>query len=49
MYRNAVKYKDTWLAPGSEAMEMYQAKQFKKLDEHLAALDKAKRKLEGTK
>ncbi len=34
MYHNAVKYKDGWLAPGSHAMELYQAKKFKELDEH---------------
>lgn len=47
MDRRAVKYKDEWLAPGSDAMELYQTRQFDKLDKHLAALDKAKRKLEG--
>ena len=47
MYRNAVLYNGVWLAPGSEAMELYQTKQWEKLDKHLAALDKAKRKMEG--
>lgn len=47
MYRNAVKYKDTWLAPGSEAMVLYQAKKWKELDKHLAALDKVWKKMEG--
>lgn len=49
MYRNAVLYKGVWLAPGSEAKELYDSKEWAKLDKHLAALDKAKRKMEGTK
>lgn len=49
MYRNAVEYKGVWLAPGSEALELYKLKQFQKLDELLAECDKNKRKLEGTK
>ena len=52
MYLNAVKYKDQYLAPGSEAFELYHSKdkdRLKKLDEHLAKLDQAKRKLEGLK
>lgn len=49
MYRNAVKYKEHgWLAPGSHAMELYQAKKFEELDKHLKQLDIDKRKLEGT-
>ena len=47
MYRSAVKYKDGWLAPGSHALELYEAKKFAELDKHLAELDKAWRKLEG--
>lgn len=50
MYLNAVKYKDQgYLAPGSHAMELYQAKKFKELDKHLAELEKAFNKLEGRK
>lgn len=49
MYRDAVKYKDTWLAPGSEAMELFKAKKFELLDKHLKALDEAFRKLSGLK
>ena len=35
-----VKYKDTYLAKGSEALKLYGAKDFKKLDKHLKQLDK---------
>lgn len=35
-----VKYKDTYLAKGSEALRLYEAKDFKKLDKHLKELDK---------
>lgn len=49
MYRDAVKYKDTWLAPGSEAMELFKAKKFAALDKHLKGLDEAYRKLTGLK
>lgn len=37
---NMVKYKDTYLAKGSEALKLYEAKDFKKLDKHLKELDK---------
>lgn len=47
MYRNAVKYADTWLAPGSQAMELYQKKEFIELNKHLDYLDREWRKLEG--
>lgn len=47
MYRSAVKYKDVWLAPGSEAMSLYDAKKFDKLDKLLSDCDKAYRKLSG--
>lgn len=49
MYVNAIKYKDIWLAPGSDALALYQLKEYKKLDELLAACDKTKRKMEGAK
>lgn len=44
MYLSAVKY----LAPGSDAMELYQAKKFAEFDKHLAKLEEAKRKMEGS-
>lgn len=47
MYRAAVKYADTWLAPGSHAMELYQKKDFVELNRHLDYLDREWRKLEG--
>ncbi|WVS24645.1 hypothetical protein PSPHG_CDS_0164 [Pseudomonas phage Psxphi15] len=47
MYRDAVKYKDSWLAPGSEALELYKAKKWKELDALMAKTDAAWRKLEG--
>jgi len=41
MYLNAVKYKDHgYIAPGSLAMELYQAKKWSELDKHMAELDK---------
>lgn len=45
MYRNAVQYKGTWLAPGSKAMELYedskkQPAKLKELDKHMSELDK---------
>lgn len=50
MYLNAVKYKDFgWLAPGSVAMSLYDAKKFEELDKHCKALAEAKDKLEGIK
>ena len=47
MYKNAIKYKDEWIAPGSYAMQLYQEKKWQALDKHLAELDKAYKKLEG--
>lgn len=50
MYHNAVNYKDQgYLAPGSQAMELYQAKKFAALDKHLAELTKTFNKMERTK
>lgn len=50
MYLNAVKYKDQgYLAPGSYAMELYQAKKFAELDKHLAELTKTFNKMEGVR
>lgn len=47
MYRNAVKYADTWLAPGSEAMKLYNEKEFIRLNQLLDYVDREWRKLEG--
>jgi hypothetical protein len=48
MYLKAVKYKDFgYLAPGSVAMELYEAKKWKELDAHCKELDKQFKKLEG--
>lgn len=50
MYLKAVKYKNYgWLAPGSDAMKLYEAMKFNVLDKHCKALDDAKAKLEGIK
>lgn len=49
MYRNAVKYGDVWLAPGSEAYELFKDKKFDQLKVLLAACSAAKDKLEGKK
>lgn len=45
MYAKAVKYRDTWLAPGSDAMKMHEAGQFQALDQHLKQLEKKERAL----
>lgn len=47
MYKNAVKYKDTWLAQGSVARSLYDEKKWQELDKHLAELDKVWKKMEG--
>lgn len=47
MYRKAVKYKDVWLAPGSEAYQLYHDKKFNELEKLLKATALAKDKLEG--
>lgn len=49
MYRNAIKYKDLWLAPGSEAFRLHQEKKLKQLDEHLKDVNKRHNKLLGIK
>ena len=45
MYRGAVEYKGTWLAPGSQAIQLYQDRKLKELDQHLKALEENERKL----
>jgi len=47
MYRNAIPYKDTWLAPGSDAFQMHQDRKFKELDEHLKRTAEEERKRSG--
>lgn len=48
MYRDAVEYRPGhYLAPGSEALELYKAKKFEELDKLLKQTDAAWRKLEG--
>jgi len=49
MYRTAVKYHSTWLAPGSKGLEMYNAKQIKELDAHLKEMARKEQKLLDTK
>lgn len=49
MYAKAVEYKGGWIAPGSHAMELYQDKKWKLLDEHLKKLDQEYAKLTGVK
>lgn len=47
MYRDAVEYRPGhWLAPGSEALELYKAKKWKELEALLKQTDAAWRKLE---
>lgn len=47
MYIKAVLYKGDWLAPGSHAMELYQAKKFKELDTHMREVTARAQKLAG--
>lgn len=49
MYAKAVKYKDVWLAPGSEAFSLHADKKFEQLDKLLKQCAEAKTKLEGRK
>lgn len=35
MYRNAIKYKGLWLAPGSRAHQLHEEKKFEELDKHI--------------
>jgi hypothetical protein len=43
-----VKYNGVLLMRGSHAFELYETKQFKELDEHLAKLDKLAKQSKGT-
>lgn len=45
MYKSAVKYRGTWLAPASKGLEMFQDKKFKELDAHLKDLDRKEKQL----
>lgn len=47
MHLKAVKYRDTYLAPGSDAMELFEKKNFKALDQHLKQLDENEKALLG--
>lgn len=47
MHIKAVKYRDTYLAPGSDAYLLHQERKFKELDQHLKQLDLAAKSLEG--
>ena len=53
MYRNAVEYQGVWLAPGSEAFELYKertkGKNQKLLDDLIKKCEADKKKLEGRK
>lgn len=46
MYRGAVQYKGSWLAPGSLCHQLYTDKKFKELDQHIKTLEEKERKLE---
>jgi len=43
-----IKYNGVLLMRGSKAYELYETKQFKELDEHLAKLDKLARQSKGS-
>ena len=45
MYIKAIKYKDIYLAPGSQAYQLYEDKKFQELDKHLKTLDQAEAEL----
>ena len=47
MHVKAVKYRDTYLAPGSDALALYEKKEFKMLDQHLKLLDANEKALLG--
>lgn len=47
MYRNAVQYKGVWLSLNSECFELYQAKQWSKLDALMKEVEQRANKLEG--
>ena len=47
MYNSAVKYRDTWLAPASKGLVMFQDKKFKELDKHLKELNQKELQLIG--
>ncbi len=45
MKKQAVKYKDTWLMPGSKAWGLYMDDNLPALDKHLKQLDQNEREL----
>ena len=45
MYRNAIQYKGTWLAPGSRAHQLHTDKKFKELDQLMKEVAERDRKL----
>lgn len=45
MYRNAVQYKGIWLAPNSQAFQLYQDKKFKELDQLMKEVAERDRKI----
>jgi hypothetical protein len=45
VYRNAIEYKGTWLAPGSRAHQLHTEKKFKELDQHMKEVDERDRQL----
>ena len=47
MYLKEVKYKDGWLAPGSRALELLEAKKPKELEKHMAEVEANYKKLIG--
>ena len=50
MYKNAVRYNDTMLAPGSTAFELFHSKNpddKKKLAQHMKELDRKELQLQG--
>ena len=47
MPKNAIKYKDGYLMPGSHAHKLHTEGKMKELEKHMDAIIKAARKLEG--
>lgn len=47
MIKGTVEYKGEYIAPGSHAMELYEAKKWQELDKHLAELNRVYKKMRG--
>lgn len=48
MHRNAIPYKGTHLAPGSDSHRLHTERKFKELDQHLQRQDENEERLRGS-